>query len=98
MKKNIELEIKPLSKVPFLENQKLPKGVKKNDLTFASVKIDDKKPEMVLIGASCKELSDSCLTAVLFQGITEALYKANHQEDKKVVVNGKKVELTQSIK
>lgn len=95
MKKNIKLEILPMAKVPFLKGQKVPEGTTKDDYTFVSIKIGS-KPDMTLIGAKFEPISDDELTALVFQSITEALYRKHHDEDK-VIVDGKERELSKVI-
>ena len=95
MKKTIKLEIQPMTKVAFLKDQKVPDGTTPDDFTFVSIKIGN-KPDMTLIGAKFEQISDDELTALVFQSITEALYRKHHDEDK-VVVNGEEKELKQMI-
>ena len=96
MKKTIKIELLPMAKVEFLKGQKVPDGTTPDDFSFVSIKIGSKKPDMTLIGAKFENISEDELTAVIFQGITEALYKKHHDDDK-VIVDGKEVELTKSI-
>ena len=95
MKKTIKLEIQPMKKVPFLKGQKVPEGTTIDDYTFVSIKIGS-KPDMTLIGAKFEDISNDELTALVFQSITEALYRKHHDEDK-VIVNGEEKELSQTI-
>lgn len=95
MKKNIKLEILPMKKVPFLKGQSVPEGTTPDDFSFVSIKIGN-KPDMTLIGAKYEDISNDELTALVFQSITEALYRKHHDEDK-VIVNGEEKELKQTI-
>ena len=95
MKKTIKLELLPMKKVPFLKVQKVPEGTTMDDYTFVSIKIGS-KPDMTLIGARFEPISDNELTALVFQSITEALYRKHHDEDK-VIVDGKEQELKHYI-
>ena len=84
-----------MKKVPFLKGQKVPEGTTMDDYTFVSIKIGS-KPDMTLIGARFEPISDNELTALVFQSITEALYRKHHDEDK-VIVDGKEQELKHYI-
>lgn len=95
MKKNIKLEIQPMKKVSFLKDQKVPEGTTPDDYTFVSIKIGN-KPDMTLIGAKFEDISNDELTALVFQSITEALYRKHHDDDK-VIVNGEEKELKHTI-
>lgn len=95
MKKTIKLELLPMKKVPFLKGQKVPDGTTVDDYTFVSIKIGS-KPDMTLIGAKFEPISDNELTALVFQSVTEALYRKHHDEDK-VIVDGQEKELTQVL-
>lgn len=96
MKKTIRIELLPMKKVDFLKGQKVHDGTTQDDYSFVSIKIGSKKQDMTLIGAKYSDITDSELTAIIFQGITEALYNKSKPEEK-VVVDGKEVELKQAI-
>lgn len=96
MKKTIKIEVLPLSKVGFLKDVKIPDGTTKDDFSFVSIQMGNKK-DMTLVGAKYDKISDDELTAIVFKGITECLYDKCHVEDNTVVVDGKEVELKQVI-